>query len=207
MRYQQTPISRLSKAAKFLVSDGAWHPFVGEEGMWYRVKGKTVQRVRMENGEAEDLLRLFERFEPLPSRALKEGFREELRFVVHDDHYLLAGMLVRAYVGWDMLATAAEQQGVHLEYLGGNSLRCDILINEWTDGEIIRALVLAKAFSKVAAQLAIDAREGVPHVLNEISGLLNSAFEMYMEEISLVPRATSATAPRSAEQGSLFGES
>ncbi|MFA6233329.1 MAG: hypothetical protein WC824_03945 [Bacteroidota bacterium] len=204
MRYQQTPISRLSKASKFLVSDGAWHPFVGEEGVWYRVKGKSVQRVRMEDGESEDLLALFERFEPLPSRALKEGFREELRFIVQDDHYVLAGMLVRAYVGWDMLASASESLGIHLEYLGGNSLRCDILIHEWTVPEIVRALVLAKAFSKVAAQLSLDAREGVPHIRSEITGLLHSAFELFMEEVGPVGRIESDPPPRSATQGTLF---
>ena len=95
---------------------------------------------------------------------------------------------------------------IHLEYLGGNSLRCDILIEEWTDGDIIRALVLAKAFSKVASQLAIDAREGVPHVRNEITGLLNAAFELYWEEAGGAPQSSSSPAPRVAEQGSLFGE-
>ncbi len=203
MRYQQTPMARLSKAAKFLDPDGAWHPFVGEEGVWYRVKGKTVQRVRFERDETDAMLRLFERFEPLPSRALKEGFREELRFIVQDDHYLLAGMLVRAYVGWDMLASAGESFGMHLEYLGGNSLRCDIRIDEWTAEDIVRALVLAKAFSKVAAQLALDAREGVPHIPQEITGLLQSAFDLYLEEIGGLPRAAPFVS-RMPEQGNLF---
>lgn len=183
MRYQQTPISRLSKAAAFLVKDGAWHPFEGEEGTWYRVRGKTVQRVRLEAGEDEELLRLFERFEPLPSRALKEGFREELRFIVDDDSYLLAGLLVRAFVGWDQLATAGEALGARLEYLGGNSLRCDIRIALWSAEDILRALVLSKAFTKVAALLARDAREGIPHIPSEVRGLLQSAFEMLWEEV------------------------
>jgi hypothetical protein len=204
MRYQQTPISRLSKAAKFLVSDGAWHAFEGEEGMWYRVRGKTVQRVRLESGESEELLGLFEHFEPLPSRALKEGFREELRFIVSDDHYMLAGMLVRAYVGWDQLASAAEASGVRLEYLGGNSLRCDIRIDEWTSEGIIRSLVLAKACGKVAALLAQDAREGIPHIPSEIRGLLQSAFEMYWEESGVAFRADTTPDPHGLVQGSLF---
>ncbi|MFZ1728697.1 MAG: hypothetical protein WAV84_01095 [Bacteroidota bacterium] len=200
MRYQQTPISRLSKSSKLLVSDGAWHPFAEEERVWYRVNGKSVQRVRLEEGESEELLALFERFEPLPSRALKEGFREELRFIVRDDHYELAGMLVRAYVGWDMLASASESLGIRLEYLGGNSLRCDILINEWTVADIVRALVLAKAFSKVAAQLALDAREGVPHIPYEITGLLQSAFELFMEEIGPLGQKDAPQAAASSQQ-------
>ncbi len=204
MRYQQTPISRLSKAAKFLVSDGSWHPFVGEEGMWYRVMGKSVQRVRIEAGESEDLLALFERVEPLPTRALKEGFRAELRFIVQDDHYLLAGMLVRSYVGWDMLASASECLGIKLEYLGGNSLRCDILITEWTVADIVRALVLAKAFSKVASQLAQDAREGVPHIPSEITGLLQAAFELYLEEVGPIARKEEPQPDAAARQQTLF---
>jgi hypothetical protein len=204
MRYQQTPISRLSKAAKFLEADGGWHPFVGEEGVWYRVAGKMVQRVRLERGETDAMLRLFDRFEPIPSRALKEGFREELRFIVQDDHYLLAGMLVRAYVGWDMLASAGESFGMRLEYPGGNSLRCDIRIDEWTAEDIVRALVLAKAFSKVAAQLALDAREGVPHIRQEITGLLQSAFDLYLEEIGGLPRAASPSTSPAPRQESLF---
>lgn len=205
MRYQQTPLARLSKAAKFLESDGAWHPFVGEEGVWYRVRGKLVQRVRLESGETDDLLRLFERFEPLPSKALREGFREELRFIIADDHYLLAGMLMRAYVGWDKLASAGEPLGVHLEYLGGNSLRCDIRIREWTAADIIRSLILSKSVSKVAVLLAQDSREGIPHTTPEITGLLHSAFELFMEEVGGLPRAESIPDPREPEQGSLFG--
>ncbi|MDX9760389.1 MAG: hypothetical protein RBU27_14630 [Bacteroidota bacterium] len=201
MRYQQTPISRLSKAAAFLVKDGAWHPFAEEAGVWYRVRGKIMQRLRLEPGESDELLSLFDRFEPLPPRALKEGFREELRFILDDDRYLLAGMLVRAYVGWDALAAAAAPLGIRLEYLGGNSLRCDILITEWTAADIIRALVLAKAFANVAALLARDAREGIPHIPSEIRGLLQSAFEMFWEEIGAAFRPEPSDA---LVQGNLF---
>ena len=204
MRYQQTPISRLSKASAFLVKDGAWHAFEGEEGAWYRVRGKTVQRLRLENGESEEFVRMFDRFEPLPSRALKEGFREELRFIVDGDRYLLAGLLVRAYVGWDKLSAAGESLGARLEYLGGNSLRCDILIETWTSADILRALVLSKAFTKVAALLAQDAREGIPHIPSEIRGLLQSAFELLWEEVGGPLRADEESSNR-VEQGSLFG--
>ncbi|PLX32887.1 MAG: hypothetical protein C0600_01395 [Ignavibacteria bacterium] len=201
MRYQQTPISRLSKAAKFLVSDGNWHPFMEEAGVFYRVQGKIVQRVRIEGGEAESLLQLFDNFPPLPSRVLKEGFREELHFTIEDDHYLLNGMLVRAYVGWDLLAMAAADLGVRLSFLGGNSLQCAILMEEWNTEQIIRTLLLAKAFSQVAAQLAVDAREGVPHIKSEISGLLRTAHEMQMEHIDLEKLRTKRQAQ---SQGKLF---
>ncbi len=189
MRYQQTPISRLSKAAKYLEADGGWHPFADEPGVYYRVRGKIVQRVRLEAGEREDLLRLYDDLDPLPSRAMREGFREELRFATEDDHYLLTGMLVRAYVGWDLLAAAAEPLGIRLVFMGGNSLQCAVVFREWTPEEIIRTLVLARAFAKVAALLAADAREGVPHIRSEITGLLRSAFEMGMEEVGPLKRA------------------
>ena len=179
MRYQQTPISRLAKAAKFLVPDGEWHAFAGEEGMFYRVRGKIVQRVRIEAGEAYSLLQLFDNFDPLPSRMLKEGFRDELRFTIVDDHYLLNGMLVRAYVGWDMLAVASADLGIRLSFLGGNSLQCSIVFDEWTDENIIRTLVLAKAFAKVASQLAIDAKEGVPHIQMEIAELAERGIRIH----------------------------
>ncbi|MBR9978038.1 MAG: hypothetical protein KFH87_08115 [Bacteroidetes bacterium] len=206
MRYQQTPVARLSKAAKFLEQDGEWHPFVGEEGVWYRVRNRDVQRIRLEAGETEELLRLVDRLDPLPARALREGFREELRFVVRDDHYLLAGMLLRAYVGWDMLATAAREMNVQLAYLGGNALRCDIRIDEWSTEAVTRALVLARACARVAAQLAVDAREGIPHIPQEITGLLHAAVETFMDEIGPLRSASPPDSPHSPEQTSLFGE-
>jgi hypothetical protein len=206
MRYQQTPVARLSKAAKFLEKDGKWHPFVGEEGVWYRVRNRDVQRIRLEAGESEELLRLFDRLGPLPSRALREGFREELRFVPHDDHYLLSGMLLRAYVGWDMLAAAARAMNVQLEFLGGNALRCDIRIDEWSTEAVTRALVLGRACARVAAQLAVDAREGVPHIPQEISGLLQAAYETLMEEVGPLRTTSAGAHRRDADQGSLFGE-
>lgn len=203
MRYQQTPISRLAKAAKYLVNDGEWHPFMDEDGVYYRVQGKIVQRVRIEAGEADSLLRLFDGFPPLPSRTLKEGFREELHFAVKDDHYLLNGMLVRAYVGWDLLAMASADMGVRMSFLGGNSLQCSIVIEEWSPEQIIRTLLLAKAFSQVAAQLAVDAREGVPHIQSEITGLLRTAHEMQLEQVDLEKLRTKRQAKA---QGSLFND-
>ena len=172
--------------------------------MHYRVSGSIVQKVLIEEHEHASLLRLFDAVPPLPKRLFREGFREELRFIVSDDHYMLAGMLVRAYVGWDQLASAAEASGVRLEYLGGNSLRCDIRIDEWTSEGIIRSLVLAKACGKVAALLAQDAREGIPHIPSEIRGLLQSAFEMYWEESGVAFRADTTPDPHGLVQGSLF---
>jgi hypothetical protein len=204
MRYQQTPTSRLAKAAKYLVSDGTWHPFVDEEGMYYRVRGKMVQRVRIEKGEDDVLLRLFENFEPLPLRVLREGFREELHFVVDDDRYLLTGLLLRIYPGWEALSAAGKPLGIRLVFLGGNSLQYSIEFTDWCSDEITRILLLSKAFARVAAQLVKDAAEDIPHIHTEITGLLRSAHLLMMEQNGV--GKTDAAKPRKREeiQGRLF---
>ncbi len=204
MRYQQTPISRLAKAGKYLQSDGTWHPFADEEGMYYRVREKMVQRVRIEKGEDDALLRLFENFEPLPLRVLKEGFREELQFVIDDDHYLLTGQLLRVYDGWEALAAAGKPLGIRLLFLGGNSLQYSIEFHEWSTHEIARILLLSKAFTRVAAQLVKDTAEGIPHIHTEIKGLLLTAHEMMMEQNNITRDAPPRPKKKSDVQGSLF---
>ena len=170
------------------------------------MRGKIVQRVRIEAGETYSLLQLFDNFDPLPSRMLKEGFRDELRFTIVDDHYLLNGMLVRAYVGWDMLAVASADLGNRLSFLGGKSLQCSIVFDEWTDENIIRTLGLAKAFAKVASQLAIKSKEGVPHIQMEIAGLLNAAFEFMMEDVEARKQGSAKLKKNDQLQGKLFEE-
>jgi len=204
MRYQQTPISRLAKAGKFLQSDGTWHPFVDEEGMYYRVREKMVQRVRIEKGEDDALLRLFENFDPLPLRVLKEGFREELQFVVDDDRYLLTGQLLRVYSGWEVLAAAGKPLGIHLVFLGGNSLQYSIEFTEWSTHEIIRVLLLSKSFARVAAQLVRDTAEGIPHLHTEITGLLRTAHEMMMEQNNITREPPGKGRKKGDAQASLF---
>ena len=145
VKYQQRPLSRLRAAAGKFVADGQWHASTEEDRLFYRVHGRTVQRLRLETGEAPELLDLFRDFEPLPSRILKEGFREELCFRVVDDRYELCGLLVRAYVGWDMLAGAAAEFGIAVTFLGGNSLQASVGIDEWNVDEVNRALIRAKA--------------------------------------------------------------
>ncbi|HWF43256.1 MAG TPA: hypothetical protein VG537_01315 [Candidatus Kapabacteria bacterium] len=80
MRYSQITTSRLSKAARKLDPDGAWHPFQSTPFAWYRIwKKRLVQRVNFENADEEELLLPFvQRLEPLPEMATTTGFREEL---------------------------------------------------------------------------------------------------------------------------------
>jgi len=203
MRYQQTPISRLSRASAALITDGSWQPFASEPGVYYRVLDRTMQKVRFETYEDQRLLRLFERIAPLPSRVLKEGFREELHFAIEDDHYLLTDIFVRVFIGWDALARAAADIGIRMTFVGGNSLHCAIRIDSWDEPSIVRALVVSKAFSRVSGQLASDAVEGIPHTSREMSGLLRSAVALYMEEL-YEPWISKRPAPSITAQEELF---
>src|SRR5512135_3365639 len=67
MKYRQTPISRLADAGKKIAASSQWRP-AGEPGAYYRVTGKIMQRVRLESGEGDEHLRLFDGLEPLPPR-------------------------------------------------------------------------------------------------------------------------------------------
>lgn len=203
MRYQQTPISRFSKAASLLVKDESWHPFVSEPRLFYRVMGRMVQRVRLEPGEDDGMLALFDSIAPLPTQVLREGFREEVHFKVSDDAYALADIPLRVFIGWDALASAAEGLGARMDYPGGNSLLCYIVIEQWNENAIVHALLKAKAIATVAAQLAEDAKHGIPHTTREIAGLLRSAVELYKEDLPERPKPGSTTPP-AASQGDLF---
>ena len=75
MRYRQTHVSRFSAAAERLASDGAWHAFAHEARAWYRVHGRVLQQVRLEDGEEEDLIRLFDAIAPMPSKLLRSSRR------------------------------------------------------------------------------------------------------------------------------------
>jgi hypothetical protein len=182
MKYQQVPLTRLSSAGTRLEQDGQWHAFGAVAGVWYRVHGRVVQRVTLEAGEDSALLRLFDGCGPLPSKALKEGFREELCFRISDDRYTLAGMLLRFFVGWDVLALAGRDFGVATRFYGGNSLEYSVFIEEWTSAAMTRAVVTAKAFAMVGSSLALDAKQGIPHTEAEIKGLLRTARELLAEE-------------------------
>jgi hypothetical protein len=183
MKYQQIPLARLSKAGTRFIADGEWHSFTGDPLLMYRVVKKTVQRVRLEENENADLLKLFDSFPPFPSKVLREGFREEICFRVADDEYCIADMYVRAFVGWNMLAHVAEAKRVTASIIGGNTLSYSVRFSEWRQDVIVRALVLAKAFAMLAAQLAEDARLGIPHTEKEIAGLLHSAGSILLEEV------------------------
>lgn len=203
MKYQQTPTSRFSKASTWLLRDGCWHPFASEAGVFYRIQGKVLQRVRFEEHEDEALLRLFDTVHPFPARVFREGFREEVRFVVEDDHYLLTDLLIRAYVGWDTLAQAAENFGIRMSFSGGNSLHCSIALRTWSADSILRTLILGRAFTTVAAQLARDCLEGIPHTVGEVTGLLRSANDFFTEELYQSPDKDTS-GDRILEQEELF---
>lgn len=231
MKYQQVPRRRLSSAADKLESDGSWRPLADAPRTYYRVVSGLVQRVVLEPGESDAMLGMLDRLRPLPPKALRSGFREELTLRVVDDRYALTGVLVRAFVGWDLLAHAAGEVGAILRHYGGNTLECSILFDAWTTANVARAMVLAKAIGSVGAMLAEDARQGIPHTRGEVAGLLRSACDVLLEDVADVvaddddsdapavkdaspagstrksKRGVRAAAPTPAAQASLFTES
>ncbi len=184
MKYQQVPRRRLSSAAAKLETDGAWRPFTEAPRTHYRVVSGLIQRVVLEAGEDESMLSLLDQLHPLPSKALRGGFREELTLRIVDDRYALTGVLVRGFVGWDLLAHAAREVGAILRHYGGNTLECSILFDAWTTAHVARAMVVAKAIATVGAMLAEDARQGIPHTRPEVAGLLRSACDVLYEEVA-----------------------
>ncbi len=235
MKYQQVPRRRLSSAADKLESDGTWRPLADAPRTYYRVVSGLVQRVVLEPGESDAMLGMLDRLRPLPPKALRSGFREELTLRIVDDRYALTGVLVRAFVGWDLLAHAAGEVGAILRHYGGNTLECSILFDAWTTANVARAMVLAKAIGSVGAMLAEDARQGIPHTRGEVAGLLRSACDVLLEDVAGVvadddhdaadpdapaakdaspagsarksKRGVRAAAPTPAAQASLFTES
>ena len=203
MKYQQVPLTRLSSAGTRLDKDGQWHAFGTAGGAWYRVQGRVVQRVTLEAGEDEALLRLFDACGPLPSKALKEGFREELTFRVHDDTYLLSGMLLRFFIGWDVLARVGRDLGVAIRFFGGNSLEYTVSFDEWTPSAMTAAVVTAKAFAMVGSSLAQDSKQGIPHTEAEVIGLLRTARDFLSEEIGPQEKSPPVRAAQQQQQ-SLF---
>ncbi len=209
MKYQQVHTSRLSSAAEKLVRDGAWHGYETDSRAWYRVVGKVVQRVRLEEGEEASLLGLFDRLAPLPKKVFKEGFREELTLRIDDDRYTLSGMYLRSFIGWDLLARAGEKLGVGIRFYAGNSIEFSVAIPEWTTRDLLHALVTARAFAQVGASLVRDSREGIPHTEKEIRGLLHTARDLLLEEIGDIAPEASAAVPagpkrRRSSQPTLF---
>ncbi len=162
-----------------------------------------MQKIRLEAHEDPALLRLFEALPPLPSRLFREGFREELRFIPDDDLYLLTDILVRVYIGWDALAHAAAPFGIRVAFSGGNTLHCGISFEVWDTDSIMKTLILSRAFTTVAARLAQDSFEGIPHTVGEITGLLRSANDCFLEELYEAPKSKPHGGSR-LEQEELF---
>ncbi|MDH7515709.1 MAG: hypothetical protein QHI48_07545 [Bacteroidota bacterium] len=212
MKYDQIPLSRLSRAAVSIERRLGWHPFHSDERTHYRVVGRMVQRVRLEQGEDERCLELFEHIPPLPRRLFHEGFREGISFRVDDDAYVLHGMYLRLFVGWDLLARAGEAFGVRTHFAGENSLEYSVVVGKWSLGSVLEALATARAFALVAADLAHDARDGIPHTVGEIRGLIRTAREVLLEDSASERPGTASRAEGKgdqrwhAEQTSLFPE-
>ncbi len=214
MKYQQIPITRLSRAGNRLLHDGEWHPFADDASLHYRVRGKIVQRVRLEAGETDAVLSHFKNFAPLPSKVLREGFREELCFRIEDDAYALSDNFTRGFIGWNQLAHVAEKQGVRTLAAEGNLLSYSVRIEEWTPEDILRSLVLAKAYALIAARISDDAKQGIQHSDRDVAGLFAAAVEVLCEDVGLrqpeIPEKKAPTEspakPGAAPQMSLFGE-
>jgi len=203
MIYQQIPMIRLARSGKKLVQDGQWYPFGDDGRTYYRVQKKIMQRVRLEEGEDTELLSLFEHIGPIPSRTAKGGFREEIHIRVKDDLYVLEGIWLKAYIGWEMLASAAQQHGVKLSFSGANSLEFIHEMDEFTSDAFVRGLLLAKAVSVVGAQLSTDSITGVPHVQAEVAGLLKAAYTVHLEEHES-KRSSKRSKKQNPNQSSLF---
>jgi hypothetical protein len=203
MIYQQIALVRLAHAAKNLDRDGQWHPFGDDGRTFYRVSGKRMQKIRLDEDEDPALLSLFDDIHPLPARVSKEGFREEIHISISDDVYKLSNMWLRAYIGWEDLAAATNMHGGALSYRSSNSLEFTHTMDEFNQETFMKALLLGKAVSMVGHQLAEDGRIGVPHIPAEVKGLLTSAYTVLLEDIK--PLKGSTGKADDTPQHSLFG--
>ena len=206
MKYTQIPLSRLSRAGKLFVSDGQWHRSVNDDALYYRVQGKMVQRIRLEVGETVALLPLFAGFTPLPSKALREGFREELRFRIEDDAYVLSDNYTRGFIGWNRFAHIAEKKGITTTVAEGNLLRYSVRIADWTSTEILRSIIRAKVFALIATRIGEDSKLGIEHSDKEVTGMFTAAEELLAEELGL-SEPELPVKKNSPPQISLFGDS
>ncbi len=183
MKYKQIAVARLGKAARRLRVDGTWHPFENEAGTHYRVVKRVMQQVRLEHGEDESHLALFENFEPLPTRALKEGFRGAVCLRVEDDHYTLENMYLRSFPGWEALARAASGLGVELYFEGGNMLTCRARFNEWSRETVLEKLLLIRAIAVTGSQLQDNATSNVCIDTDEIGRMIRTAYDVLRESV------------------------
>ncbi|NOY05024.1 MAG: hypothetical protein GXO82_00060, partial [Chlorobi bacterium] len=152
MKYKQIAVARLGKAARRLRADGTWHVFENEDDTYYRVVKRVMQQVRLGPGEDKSLLTLFDTFEPLPAKVLKEGFRGALSLRVEDDHYMLEQMYMRVFPGWEILARAASGFGVELYFEAGNMLTCRSRFDEWSREAVLDKILVMRAVSETASQ-------------------------------------------------------
>ena len=175
MKYKQIAVARLGKAARRLRADGSWHVFENESETYYRVVRRVMQQVQFESGEEKSLLDLFEHFEPLPARALKEGFREPLCIRVEDDRYTLEHLYLRAFTGWETLARAASGFGVEVYLEAKNMLACRASFDEWSREAVLEKILVMRAIAVAASQLQEDSGSGVRYETDEVVRLIHTA--------------------------------
>ena len=165
MKYQQIQLARLAEAGRKLVKDGNWHPFEEVPATYYRVIGRTMQRVKLEDGEDTTLLHLFDDVPKLPWKTLREGFRNELSFRIDDDSFVLDDIFTRSFTSWEILAEAGAKHHIAAEAVGGNALRWNIRIDEWNEPEILHALLLAKAITRAVSRRITGEKENLHAML------------------------------------------
>jgi hypothetical protein len=138
-----------------------WHESGNDSSTHYRVVHRVVQKVRLEKHESAAMLKLLDPPFQVPSLLLKEGFRDGLHIIVDDDHFMLAGIALPCFEGWEELRDAAAGMHVKIRHAGGNLLSCDVLIAEWSQDAMMEALTVARALPEAAAGLrASDAPAG-----------------------------------------------
>lgn len=203
MRYRQTHVSRFSAAAERLSADGVWHAFAREQRAWYRVHGRVLQQVRLDDGERDDFIGVFDAIAPLPPKLLRGGYRQEIEIRVRDDRFVVTGMLLKAYDGWELLAAAAGRHGFSMAMVGNGTLSCEIEVDSWSGAQFHRAVAFASTVGIVAAQLREDAAMRIPYAREEVTRLLETAYAVTLEAC---PPPDAVPAPRNASQTTLFPE-
>jgi hypothetical protein len=195
MIYHQVALTRLSRAGKLLEADGVWHPGAAPRSL-YRVAGRIVQQLRLEDGEHAELAALFESIRPFPTLLLREGFREGLRFSVTPDGYLLRGIHLPAAGAGDALRRAALDLGLRIAADEGNLLSFAVPFDEWSDAALREALLLARVFPVVGGDAALRGGQGAA-AAREISSAVLSAVQALRGEMEVSdPPARAPGRPR-----------
>lgn len=156
MHYQQISLARLSRSGKKLINDRAWHQFTHEEKLFYRVRGRIVQKVHLEENENEEYLRLMNAIEPLPSRIFREGFREEIVIKKQNDHFIIGDILIRSFYSWKTIAEFITCKNIFLQKINDTTLECTIHLEELDQKNLFAALLSLKTFTLTIQEMKED---------------------------------------------------